>query len=336
MKDDEQVTGLIEMANHSKIKVFGKPSTRQGRIFALFINILNLGLVLLAVFIGYRTVEKLRNAQRPPAPFALAVEDNGRLENISTAASPRELSAYRAIWERNLFNVSSNAPAQTAQNDKSIDLASVEAAGENIGLTLLGTVAADMEADRFAVIQSAKGQDILQEGQDADGFIIKKILRNSVIIATAEGDKLLAITFGGSGFRSSDGNELTAIALSSPEDTKRVSRKAAGGRFRSVELPFDELAAGLNNVDDLILEVGTLPYSRFGKHAGFRIESVPNGSILSKIGLRSRDAVLAINDVPIQDESEAYAFFEKIAEGEKVYIKYRRRARTRTIELVPI
>jgi type II secretory pathway component PulC len=98
----------------------------------------------------------------------------------------------------------------------------------------------------------------------------------------------------------------------------------------------DELMAGLENVDQLILAVGTLPYNRFGKHTGFRITSVPKDSILEKIGLRSRDAILSINDIPIKDESEAHAFFEKVAEGEKVYIKYRRRARTSTIELVPI
>ena len=325
------------MANHSNKKASRKPRKRRAGTFALFLKVVNAALMLLALFIGYRAVENLQDAQRPPAPFEVAVEVDAGLEYMSTVSSPPTLSAYRAIRERNLFNASSNGPAQPEKSpDKSIDLSTVEAAGEGIGLTLLGTVAGDMAANRFAVIQSANSQNIFKEGQDAGGFIVKKILRNSVIIASAEGNKLLAITFGGSEFRASHGNEPRAIALSSPEDTKIVSRNTAGGRFRSVELPFDELATGLNNVDELIMEVGTLPYTRFGKHAGFRIESVPNDNILKKIGLRSRDAVLAINDVPIKDESEAYAFFEKIAEGEKVYIKYRRRARTRTIELVPI
>jgi PDZ domain-containing secreted protein len=57
---------------------------------------------------------------------------------------------------------------------------------------------------------------------------------------------------------------------------------------------------------------------------------------LKKVKLRSHDEILALNNESIEDEVEAYEFFERIAEGEKVTIKFRRRNRTLQIELNPI
>jgi type II secretion system protein C len=199
----------------------------------------------------------------------------------------------------------------------------------------MGTVAADKAAYRFAVIQTLKGQAVLHEGANADGYTIKKILRNRVIISSAEGNRLLALTSGGKDFESSASYKNSAIALSTPEDAERTIRNTAGGRFRSIKLPFDEIMVGLDNIDELIQEVGTSPYRR-GKTTGFRIGSVSDDSILERIGLRSHDAIVAINGISLKDQGEAYAFFEKIAQGEKVFIKYRRRNRTRTIEIIPI
>ena len=87
--------------------------------------------------------------------------------------------------------------------------------------------------------------------------------------------------------------------------------------------------------DRLIREVGTSSY-KFGKLTGFKIDSVPEKSILKKIGLRRHDKILALNDTPIEGETGAFEFFEQIAQGKKVTIKYRRRNRTRRIELNPV
>jgi len=45
---------------------------------------------------------------------------------------------------------------------------------------------------------------------------------------------------------------------------------------------------------------------------------------------------LALNNEAIEDEKDTFEFFERIAEGEKVAIKFRLRNRTRQIELNPI
>ena len=120
-----------------------------------------------------------------------------------------------------------------------------------------------------------------------------------------------------------------------PTPSKSFKPNRNGDRFKTVELPREGIIAAFDDIDRLIQEVGTSSY-KFGKLTGFKIGSVSNKSILKKIGLKSHDAILALNDKTIEDENEAFEFFEKIAEGEKVTIKFRRRNRTRQIELNPI
>jgi type II secretion system protein C len=316
-----------------KKTVPGKSPGRQARQSSRIITLVNAALILLAVFIGYRNVESFLAASHETAQVEPVIETSDEPIAKTTPSPKPLLSSYRAIWERNLFNVSLK---EKVNSSSGIDLASVDVADDSIGLKLLGTVAANVAANRFAVIETLRGQEILHEGSSADGFVIKKILRKKVIVASAEGNMLLALTSKDRDVSPTAGQGHTAIALSSPEGAEPASRNPAGGRFRSVELPYEELTAGLEDVDLLIQEVGTRPYSRFGRSTGFRIESVPSDSILKRIGLRSHDAILAINGVPLKDESEAFAFFEKIGEGERTFIKYRRRARTRTIEINPI
>ena len=129
------------------------------------------------------------------------------------------------------------------------------------------------------------------------------------------------------------GGIVMASSSQTPSESLRHNR--SGGRYKTVELPREEIMVAFGDIDRLIREVGTSSY-KFGKLTGFKIDSVPEKSILKKIGLRSHDKILALNDTPIEDENGAFKFFEQIAEGKKVTIKYRRRNRTRRIELNPI
>jgi type II secretory pathway component PulC len=163
----------------------------------------------------------------------------------------------------------------------------------------------------------------------AGGYVIKKILRNNVIISTENGDRLLA-------FESGLGDRRKVVLASSSRISSEASkRNRNGGRFRIVELPREEIMAAFDDIDRLIQKVGTTPY-RFGKLTGFKIGSVSDKSILKKIGLSSHDKILALNDKSIEDEKGAFEFFEQISKGKKVTIKYRRRNKTRRIEVNPI
>jgi len=296
-----------------------------GRANANFVTLLNIALFLLLGFMGYQTIEKVRNDQ-PLSIYSELMPANDDTSAVSSFLHPNPaLSDYRSIWERNLFTVSSKVRSLPK---KQIDFANVAEADKKIGLKLLGTVMASVSANRFAIIENHQGQDVYHEGDRIGNFVIKRILRNNVIISAEEGNKLLAL-------KSDDFSQKTVVASTpkTPQETSKLAR--SGGRFRTVELPREEIMVAFDDIDGLIEEVGASSY-KFGRLTGFNIGSVSDDSILKKIGLRSHDKILALNDKSFADESEAYEFFERIGDGEEVTITFRRRNRTRRIELKPI
>jgi len=66
---------------------------------------------------------------------------------------------------------------------------------------------------------------------------------------------------------------------------------------------------------------------------GFRLGNIPAESFLRKMGLRSRDVIVGIDDETITSPDEASDFFQKLAGGGEVTIKLKRRRRTSQIKL---
>ncbi len=290
-----------------------------------YITILNVILLLLLAFIGFQTVEKVLSAQMEPITVEpAAAKDNTPIRNTSFSSN-HSVSDYKPVWERNLFNISQKAISPPKNQ---VRFANVAKADDNIGLKLVGTVATNI-LKNMAIIEDNNGQNIYHEGEAAGSYVIKKILRNNVIISTENGDKLLALT------SDSPNPGGVVVASSSQPKPKASIHNRSGGRYKTVELPREEIMAAFDDIDQLISKVGTSPY-KYGKLTGFKIGSVPGNSILKKIGLRSHDKIIALNDKSIDGANGAFKFFEQIAEGKKVTIKYRRRNRTRRIELNPI
>jgi len=296
------------------------------------ITLLNVSLLFLIAFIGFQTVEKVLGAHmNPVSAEPLSVKDNTPAKN--TLFSPnRSISDYKAVWERNLFNTSQKT---LSSQQEQIDLANVIEADKNVGLKLVGTMGGYVldqsfkSAIRFAIIENNKSQHIYYEGDTAGSYVIKKILRNNVIIVTENGDRLLALD---SDHADRGKMVLTSSSQAAPKASRRIR---SGGRFKTVELPRAEIMAAFNDIDQLISRIRTSPY-KYGRPTGFKIGSVPEKSILKKIGLRSQDRILALNEKPIEEENGTFEFFQQISDGKKVTIKYRRRNRTRIIELNPI
>ena len=290
-----------------------------------YIIILNVILLLLLAFIGFQTVEKVLSAQMEPVNIKPATaKENTSIRNTSFSSN-HSVSDYKPVWERNLFNISQKAISPPKNQ---VRFANVAKADDNIGLKLVGTVATNV-LKNMAIIEDNNGQNIYREGEAAGSYVIKKILRNNVIISTANGDKLLALT------SDSPNPGGVVVASSSQPKPKASIHNRSGGRYKTVELPREEIMAAFDDIDQLISKVGTSSY-KYGKLTGFKIGTVPDKSILKKIGLRSHDKIIALNDKSIDGANGAFKFFEQIAEGKKVTIKYRRRNRTRRIELNPI
>ena len=101
----------------------------------------------------------------------------------------------------------------------------------------------------------------------------------------------------------------------------------------SIRLKRDEVANSLADIDGLLEQMKIAPYKSGDQAAGFRLVSITRDSVLRKMGLRSRNMIVGIDDETITGPDQASGFFKKLADGGEVTIKLKRRRRTREIKL---
>jgi type II secretion system protein C len=296
---------------------------------SLLLTLLNIFLLALLVFFGFHTWQKIRNALLEPE--AIAAITSPPVNAIpQPEAAIRPLNDYRIIWERNLFNVSNETP--TLSKTK-IAPEKIIPADKDLGLKLVGTVMADDPALRFAIVHDLKnrGQKHFNEGQTIGDIQVKQVLRHKVIIATADGDRLLTLNFEEtSGKAVLQRQPLSISQASLSERTGKVSRYS---KSRMIELEREVVEDALADTQQLLQELNITPYKFANTPRGFRIGEIPPDNILAKMGLRNREVIVGINDESIRDVDQAAEFLNTLADGGEVTIKVRRRARTRKIRL---
>lgn len=282
--------------------------------------------LLVLVLVGYFLISAAANllqAGREPVPAPQPAPG----EAIPKAkATVRPLEDYNIIYERNLFGASEgHAPAPQEE----ISLEDIPTAEKNLGLKLIGTVAGDDPVTSFAIIDNKKTrkQELYHEGDKAGEVLIKRILRNKVIVDAGRGEELLTLELEETGRK---------IEFSPPSKPPLRGRRTAS---REEARRFDraEVVAALQNVDQVIQDLNITPFVRAGKPTGFRIGKLPRDSILIGMGLRSGDLITGVNDQEITSPEQAAEFFQTIKQGGEVTIKVRKgrgvRMRGRLIHL---
>jgi type II secretion system protein C len=252
--------------------------------------------------------------------------------SAENAASVPPLDGYRQIWERNLFNI---AKPKDPEPEKQFSLDKLALAKKDLGLKLVGTVVADDPKLSRAIIdnRSIKKQEAYREGDTAGKARIKKILRNNVVITTAKGDELLTVEIKESGKRATSFSSAQQLGSSSSSKHQTSGTRRLSARTSSISLKRDEVGAALADIDKLKEQVGLTPYMQGDEPYGFRLGNIPAESFLRKMGLRSRDVIVGIDDETITSPDEASDFFQKLAGGGEVTIKLKRRRRTSQIKL---
>jgi general secretion pathway protein C len=288
-------------------------------------------LLLLIGYLGFQAVQTIQFARLEVD--AVAASDPAGVRPASPSpASIRPLSDYQVIWQRNLFNIT-----LSKESDKKdeISLEKIALAKKDLGLELVGTVVADDPKLSRAIIDNRKTreQEAYREGDSAGKVKIKKILRNNVVITTSEGDELLTVEIRESAKRSASSKPSKSIG-SRPSASQQTPRsRPSKASTRSIKLDRDEVEASLSDIEALEEKVRLTPYMQGNQPSGFRISNIPADSILRKMGLRSRDVIVGVDDDEITSPDQASGFFEKLAAGGDVTIKVKRRRRTRQINL---
>jgi len=263
--------------------------------------------LLVLVLVGYFCISATANFLRAGREPVLAPQPAPAEATSKAEATVRPLEDYNIIFERNLFGASQG---QTSVTQEEVSLEDIPTAERNLGLKLIGTVAGDDAATSFAIIdnKTTRKQELYHEGDKAGEVLIKKILRNKVIVDAGRGEELLALELEETGKKV----EFSPAPL-----------RERGPTPKEEPLKFDrgEVEAALGNVDQLTQKLSISPFTRAGKPAGFRIGRLPAGSILTAMGLRSGDLITGVNDQAITGPEQATEFFQKLKQGGDVTIE---------------
>jgi type II secretion system protein C len=289
-------------------------------------------LFLLIGYLGLHAVQRIQYVRLETETPTVAESATADMTiKTETATSVQPIDGYRKIWERNLFNTGRVKEPDLAEK---IALASLAPAKKGLGLELVGTVVADDPRLSRAIIDNRgiRKQEAYREGDSAGKVKIKKILRNNVVITTADGDELLTVEIKESGKRApAVRSQYIGSRSSSAQPASGTQRPIA--RTRSIRLKREEVADSLADINGLLQQMPVTPYMQGEQPSGFRISRIPRDSVLRKMGLRSRDVIVGIDDESITGPDQAADFLQRLASGGEVTIKFKRRRRTRQVKL---
>jgi general secretion pathway protein C len=202
-------------------------------------------------------------------------------------------------------------------------------------LKLVGTAVTRDPDNRLAVIEDLKNRQqwSFHEGDRIGGILIKSIRREHIVIDAGKGDETVKI-------RGYLGQARPTTAYSNVPPERDVSGPSApsinrvGSRKRFFAIDRAVAEAAFADPASVLELVDILPARLFNREVGFRITAFEPGSIFSKMGLRSGDLLLTVNDQEIAGPQEATSFFETLREGGDIDLTVRRRARTYHINLL--
>lgn len=300
-----------------------KAIARRPYIFTL----LNLLLLLLLMFLGFYTVQNVSTAGLEPRTVAAIMPPPVNLAAKLKVTGP-PLSDYQIIWKRNLFDSSIEKPPAPK---KEIALDKIDLAGKDLGLKLMGTVVADDPENNCAIIYNpgTREQGPYFEGDKAGEVVIKKVLRNNVIITTQKGEKLLTVEIE----KTQQPSKTDKSWQLARWETSSIPDGQPESDTTSIHLNREEIESFLADIDQLYNEVTILPFTQEDQPSGIRLGRLPPKNILRKMGLRLKDVIVGVNGVLLTEPDQATELFRKLAEGGEITLEIKRRGFTRQIQL---
>jgi type II secretion system protein C len=292
----------------------------------------NVALVCLVIYFGWMMASKLLDIRGPETDsgrVASAQPEADALIDPAPAAVP-PLDHYHVVWERNLFGVSK--AALDASGREKITATAIAVAGKDVGLKLIGTVVASNPVQNYAVIDvtTTREQGIFRENERAGKAVIRRILRNSVIIET-DGGQRRRLTV-------EDGPAKAAQTPAAPVPDIRGSPapppKLPGIQESQIDYKVPlEAVASLSATRRLIQQTRMSQHLDKGEPDGLRLGAVAPGSPLARMGLKTGDVVKALNDEEITGLEKAEEFLQALSEGGDFTILVERSSQLRNLNV---
>ncbi len=277
-------------------------------------NLLVIGLVT------YFGVSAALNLWRTRLEVALEPSTTEVKASIKKPTEVPPLESYNAITERNLFGTSEEEVSSTPEEDS---LEGIPLAKDSKGFKLVGTVVGEKAEENRAFIQTRRSrkQETYREGDRVDGALIRRILRNNVIINTGQQDEVLTM-------------ELKEDSRASPSQKQPVRRRPGRSAARgggTIRLEREEIESSVTDLNQLMQQVKVRPYMEGKEPAGFVVSNIKPGSLFAKMGLRNGDIIKGVNDEAITSPDQAIELYESLVEGGEIALEIKRGRRNREL-----
>ena len=198
-----------------------------------------------------------------------------------------------------------------------------------LDLKLVGTAVADDRGESLAVVETdSRSQIYLREGDVVGSFLVKRILRDQIIVDAGNGEESVKLR------QSLSDGTITRPESTQPPTTPQVfgSRPPEDRNFKSVYLDRETAKTVFADIDADLKDVRIDPVDVYGRPTGIRISPITPGSVFAEIGLKTGDVVREVNGKAVFSPEEGVALFKEFKDGGEFDIKVKGR-RTRQIHL---
>ncbi|SNZ06459.1 type II secretion system protein C (GspC) [Persephonella hydrogeniphila] len=182
---------------------------------------------------------------------------------------------------------------------------------DSTDLKLLGVVIA--KNSKVAFLKSKSGVVPVKEGDSIDGYKVKHIRKRDVVLQSGTEEYIITL-------------EPAEIKLS---DTGRSVKSMMSEEIVKVDRRFiQEKTADIGN---LLKDVLLVPEIKNGETIGFRFRYIKPKSVLYRLGLRSGDLIISVNDMPVRTAEEAFKIYNMLRNEEYVKVVIERRGKRKVL-----
>ncbi len=271
-----------------------------------FTAIFNIFLTTAALYFSVNVFYKLVTSRLDHGPLTRIIS---RQVLSKEDIKQHSLSYYKTISERNLFNIEK----KSEQKPKEVNIKALKQT--ELKLKLWGTVTGNNN-EIYAVIEDSKDkkQNLYRIGDTAQNAIVKKILREKVILNVDGKDEFLEMEEMYSSGKPIKRHESPSAKISQKKVIKR-----------------SQIEKAVTNISQLMKQVKIRPHFEDGISDGLSLSGIRPNSIFRKMGLRNDDILVGVEGNTIESVDDALKLYESLKTSSSVTLEIKRHGRPQTI-----
>jgi len=270
----------------------------------------NLCLILICSFILQNGIQTwIRYLLEPPLYLANPYIEKKVEDSPKNQVALKKVNTQTILTE-NIFGGNKQAP-QKDSKDSLVDLDRIPLAKNLKELVLIGTIVSS-DQKNLAIISNKKERKpphIVCQGERIKNILLKKILRNNVVVSIGDKEKVLSIDYKARNLLDQKPNLQQERQLDSEveQQTFSVKRKY--------------VLQSLSNIKNLFQQVRILPYMKQGKPQGFQIDQIKKKSFFDKIHLQNGDVLIKAENQPLDSVQQIWDLTKRIQNKDQVSLQ---------------